>query len=63
MHYWFLMTFVAYLLVYLPLKEEIDISVSLLFEDDLNITKAKLKSLFEFETSDTYFIFTVYDTV
>ena len=57
------MTFVAYLLVYLPLKEEIDISVSLLFEDDLNITKAKLKSLFEFETSDTYFIFTVYDTV
>ena len=63
MHYWLLMTFVAYLLVYLPLKEEIDISVSLLFEDDLNITKAKLKSLFEFETSDTYFIFTVYDTV
>ena len=57
------MTFVAYLLVYLPLKEEIDISVSLLFEDDLNITKAKLKSLFEFEISDTYFIFTVYDTV
>ena len=63
MHYWFLMTFVAYLLLYLPLKEQIDISVSLLFEDDLNITKAKLKSLFEFETSDTYFIFTVYDTV
>ena len=45
----------------------IDIAVNLLFEHNpgLNIAKAKLKKLFEFATSATYFLFqgTFYDQI
>ena len=43
----------------IPLEETIDIAVSLLCEHNLglNITKAELKKLFEFATSETYFLF------
>ena len=47
----------------LQLKETIDIAVNFLFEHNpgLNITKAELKKLFEFATSDI-FIFRVHFT-
>ena len=40
----------------IPLKETIDIAVNLMFEHNpgLNITKAKLKKLFEFATLSMY---------
>ena len=51
----------------IPLKETIGIAVNLLFDHNpgLNITKAKLKKLFEFATSGTYFLFqgTFYDQI
>ena len=60
------MTFGAYLLVY-HLKKTIDIAINLLFEHNpgSNIAKDELKNLFEFTTSDTYFLFqgTFYDQI
>ena len=43
----------------IPLKKTIDIAINLLFEHNpgSNIAKDELKNLFEFTTSDTYFLF------
>ena len=51
----------------IPLKKTIDIAINLLFEHNpgSNIAKDELKNLFEFTTSDTYFLFqgTFYDQI